>query len=78
MTTLKQANRAIAKAGTPLELERGDGYHYFIYDVVAKGIYETVSIYVPYTKTYTAAEWANQAGLVYCDLLNRLAEREGC
>lgn len=78
MTTLKQANRAIAKAGIPLELERGDGYHYFIYDVVAKGIYETVSIYVPYTKTYTAAEWANQAGLVYCDLLNRLAEREGC
>ena len=35
MTTLKQANRAIAKAGIPLELERGDGYHYFIYDVVA-------------------------------------------
>lgn len=78
MTTLKQANRAIAKAGIPLELERGDGYHYFIYDVVAEGLYETVSIYVPYTSTYTASEWAQQAAWVYADLCKRLAEREGC
>jgi hypothetical protein len=64
-TTLKQANRAIAKAGIPLELERGEGYHYFIYDVPALNIYETVSIYVCYTNTYTAQEWAEQAARVY-------------
>lgn len=76
-TTLKQANRAIAKAGIPLELERGGGYHYFIYDVPALNIYETVSIYVCYTNTYSPAEWANQAGLVYCNLLDTLRRREG-
>lgn len=64
-TTLKQANRAIAKAGIPLELERGAGYHYFIYDVPSKGYYETVSIYVCYTNTYTAQEWVEQAARVY-------------
>ena len=73
MTTLARANNAIARSGVPLELERGEGYHYFIYDVPARGIYETVSIYVPYTNTYTAREWANQAGLVYTDLLDRQA-----
>jgi hypothetical protein len=73
MTTLARANAAIARSGVPLELERGEGYHYFIYDVPARGIYETVSIYVPYTNTYSAAEWANQAGLVYTDLLDRQA-----
>lgn len=73
MTTLARANAAIARAGIPLELERGEGYHYFIYDVPARGLYETVSIYVPHTKTYTAREWANQAGLVYTDLLDRQA-----
>lgn len=73
MTTIRQAQRAIDKAGVPLEIVRGEGYHYFIYDVPARNIYETVSIYVPHTKTYSAAEWANQAGLVYTDITNRIA-----
>lgn len=76
-TTLKQANRAIAKAGIPLELERGEGYHYFIYDVPARNIYETVSIYVCYTNTYTAAEWAEQAARVAEQIRIILADREG-
>ena len=73
MTTIRQAQRAIDKAGIPLEIVRGEGYHYFIYDVPARGLYETVSVYVPYTNTYSAAEWANQAGLVYADITNRIA-----
>jgi hypothetical protein len=73
MTTISQAQRAIDKAGIPLEIVRGEGYHYFIYDVPARNLFETVSIYVPYTKTYTAAEWANQAGLIYTDITNRIA-----
>lgn len=64
-TTLKQVNRAIAKAGIPLELERGEGYHYFIYDDPARNIYETVSVYVMYTNTYTVAEWTEQAAATY-------------
>lgn len=71
MTTIRQAQRAIDKAGIPLEIVRGEGYHYFIYDVPARGLYETVSIYVPYTNTYSAAEWANQAGCVYTDIINK-------
>lgn len=71
MTTIRQAQRAIDKAGIPLEIVRGEGYHYFIYDVPARNVYETVSIYVPYTNTYSAAEWANQAGLVYTDLIDK-------
>ena len=77
MTTLRQAQRAIDKAGIPLELVRGAGYHYFVYDQPRRNAYETVSIYVCYTNTYSAAEWANQAGLVYCDLLDRLDRAEG-
>lgn len=77
MTTIRQAQRAIDKAGVPLELVRGEGYHYFIYDAPARNIYETASIYVPYTKTYSPAEWANQAGLAYTVILNNLRLREG-
>ena len=73
MTTLHQAQRAIDEAQIPLELVRGEGYHYFVYDVLARGLYETVSLYVPYTNTYSPAEWANQAGLVYADILDKLA-----
>jgi hypothetical protein len=71
MTTIRQAQRAIDKAGIPLEIVRGEGYHYFVYDVPARNLYETVSIYVPYTNTYSPAEWANQAGLVYTGIINK-------
>ena len=61
MTTLASANRAIAKAGIPLELVRGDGYHYFIYDIPAENVFDTESVYVCYTNTYTAKEWVKEA-----------------
>lgn len=63
MTTISKANRAIAKAGIPLELVRGEGYHYFVYD--DRRHYDSVSIYVPYTNTYSATEWAEQAERAY-------------
>ena len=61
MTTLASANRAIAKAGIPLELVRGDGYHYFIYDIPAENVFDTESVYVCYANTYTAKEWVKEA-----------------
>ena len=70
--TIKTANRAISKAGIPLELVRGEGYHYFIYDVVARNIFETVSIYVCYTNTYSPAEWAQQAQWCFDRIKDRL------
>ena len=75
MTTLKQANRAIANARIPLELERGDGYHYFIYDVPSENIYETVSVYVPYTNAYSLSEWVDQAEYVFDHLKKTLDDR---
>lgn len=60
--TIKSANRAIAKAGIPVELVRGEGYHYFVFDDGKR--FETVSIYVPYTNSVSVdcwVEWAKQA-----------------
>lgn len=71
-TTIRQAQRAIDRAGIPLELVRGEGYHYFVYDQPRRGVYETVSIYVPYTNTYSAAEWAEQAAYAMEGIRQRL------
>lgn len=63
MTTLASANRAIAKAGIPLELVRGEGYHYFVHTSEDETILvDDVSVYVCYTNTYSAAEWVKEAG----------------
>lgn len=61
MTTLAAANKAIGRQGIPLELVRGEGYHYFVYDNPAQNVFDTESIYVCYTNTYTAAEWVKEA-----------------
>ena len=62
MTTLDAANRQISKAGIPLELIRGEGYHYFVYTGPDENVLVDIdSIYVCYTNTYTAAEWVNEA-----------------
>lgn len=74
-TTIRQAQRAIDKAGIPLEIVRGEGYHYFVYDVPARNIFETISIYICYTKTYSPEEWANQAGLAFIELQRILRDR---
>lgn len=63
MTTIAKANRAIVKAGIPLELVRGEGYHYFVYD--DRRHYDSVSIYVPYTNSFTAARWVEEAADAY-------------
>lgn len=75
MTTIRQAQAAIDKAGIPLEIVRGEGYHYFIYFKPERNIYETVNVYVPYTNTWSPAEWANQAGLAFVEIHNTLVHR---
>lgn len=60
--TLKLVNRAVAKAGIPLELVRGEGYHYWVYDTATR--WDTVSVYIPYTSSVSVdcwVEWAKQA-----------------
>ena len=69
--TIARINAAIAKAGIPLEIVRGEGYQYFIYD--DGDHFETVSIYVCWLNTYSVAEWVNQAGLAHIEIMERLA-----
>lgn len=57
--TLKQAQAAVDRRGLPLELVRGEGYHYFVYD--QNGHYDTVSEYVCYTNMLSAEQWADRA-----------------
>jgi hypothetical protein len=72
MTTLSRVNAAIAKASIPLELERGEGYQYFIFSNPAANQYETVSVYVCYLKDFSVSEWVNEAGLAHIEILERL------
>jgi len=72
---LAQVNIAIAKAGVPFELERGEGYQYFIYDVPARGVYETISIYTCYLSDYTVDQWVELARSCWQALQQRMADR---
>ena len=42
-----------------LELVRGNGYWYFIYDDAAKGRFNTTSIYTMYLRDFTVNAWAD-------------------
>ena len=73
-STLRNVNRAIRLASIPVELVRGDGYHYFVYDNEERGVFETYSVYVPYTSIYTVPRWveeAEEAYLYITETLNR-------
>lgn len=74
--TLKQAQAAIDRAGLPLELVRGEGYHYVIYDRPALNIFETESIYVPYTSHMDTAGWVAAAELAWATI-KQACERRG-
>lgn len=75
MTTIRKVQAAIDKAGIPLEIVRGEGYHYFIYYKPEANIYETVSVYVPYTNTWSPAEWVNQAGIALVEIYDIVSKR---
>lgn len=72
MSTLAQANRAIRNANIPLELVRGEGYHYFIYDNPERGVYETVSYMVCHTNSIPLDRWIIWAQEAYEDIINSL------
>ena len=70
MTTLASANRAIAKAGIPLELVRGDGYHYFVYVGPEENVLVDIdSVYVCYTNTFTAKQWVEEAAAAMAKIM---------
>ena len=75
MTTIARAQRAINKARVPLEIVRGEGYHYFIYESARKGLYETVSVMIPYTNMLSAQDWVTQARWAYEGIKERIEQR---
>jgi hypothetical protein len=73
MTTLASANRAIAKAGIPLELIRGDGYHYFVYVGPEENVLVDIdSVYVCYTNTFTAKQWVEEAASAMAKIMENV------
>jgi hypothetical protein len=61
MATLREINVRIAKAGFPeVEMERGEGYIYFIFDDRGSN-YETETVPVPWINIYAASEWIEMA-----------------
>lgn len=75
--TIRSAQRAIDRRGLPLEIVRApEGYHYFVYDVPARGIFETISVYEPYTSHRSPESWADIAACCMADLRRRLESYE--
>ena len=61
--TIKAVNAAVKKAGLPLELVRGEGYHYWVHD--DDGYFETVSEMVCYTSHLTVERWVEWAKIAF-------------
>ena len=57
--TLAEINRRIAKFAPHVELIRGEGYHYFVFDDGTR--YETETVYVPYTNSFSSLRWIEDA-----------------
>lgn len=64
--TIKSVNRAVAKAGIPLELVRGERYHYWVLD--QQGRYDTISEYICYTNSVSVEKWLEWARIAYATM----------
>lgn len=56
---LKRVNAALAAEKIPLQLWKGEGYLYFLYDKA--GRYETKSVYVCYLNDLPLERWLEEA-----------------
>lgn len=63
--TISKVNLAFGRLGIPLELVRGKGYHYYVFDTMTgpvsrawrMGVYETESVMTPYTSQQPVDRW---------------------
>ncbi len=63
--SIKSTNAKFKAAGLPVELVKGEGYMYFVYDTLdtegrQNGKYDTYSVMTPYYKDCTPARWFKQ------------------
>lgn len=58
----KSINIKLAALGHPVEVEKGEGYIYFIYDTLDNGgRFETYTTLTPYLNDYTEKQWVEMA-----------------
>jgi hypothetical protein len=60
MFQTKSINQVFKEDNLPVELVKGDGYFYFIYDLPEQKVFETESVYVPKLSHLTKDEWIRQ------------------
>ena len=65
-------NKALELTGIPLEIERGKGYQYFIFD--DGKAYETHSVYVAYLSHLTLEQWVAEAREAWRTMKSKLEE----
>lgn len=70
--TLARVNAALRRRGIPLELVRGEGYHYFVFDDGER--FETVSEMVGYTSHVSLDRWIEWAEGAMIEIRKRLEE----
>lgn len=73
-TSTKQVIKAVGS--DKLQLVRGAGYWYFIYDDVANGIYETTSVMTMRLGDFTVEEWAADGREFVAKVERQHAERK--
>ncbi len=61
MFQLRSVNKKIKELGLPVELVKGDGYFYFIYDDVPNKIYDSKSIMVYSLTDFSRDRWVEEA-----------------
>lgn len=60
MFTIKSINKVFQEDSLPIELVKGEGYFYLIYDDVENNIYETQSIYTVRLSDMTKDRWVEE------------------
>ena len=60
MFQIKSINRVLKEDNLPVELVKGDGYFYFIYDLPEQNVFETESVYVSKLSCFAKDEWIRQ------------------
>lgn len=74
MANVKSVSRQLQKEGLPVELVRGPGYHYFVYD--DGHAYESESVMVCYFNQLAPAKWLADGRDFAARMAAKIADQE--
>jgi hypothetical protein len=60
MFTVKSINKVFKEDGLPVELVKGEGYFYYIFNEPRDSVYETRSVYVYRLSDLTKQHWIDE------------------